>query len=102
MLAGCRPMYRGVSTKPVQNFVHHSKPGFSEPSCVSMVFWGLPSQSGSLQLDYCGAASHCVELYTLCTYLAASLCTISGLLMFCLVVGSQVIETYSSVGQTEV
>ena len=31
---------------------------------------------GLLQLDYCGAASHCLELYTLCTYLAARLCTI--------------------------
>ena len=35
MLAGC--MYRGMSTKPVHNFVHHSEPGFSEPSCVSTV-----------------------------------------------------------------
>ena len=59
---------------------------------------------GSLQLDYCGAASHCVELYTLCIYLAARLCAISGLLMFCLVVGSQMIEAYnySSVGLTKV
>ena len=25
-------------------FVHHSDPGFSEPSCVSVEFWGLPIQ----------------------------------------------------------
>ena len=102
MLAGC--MYRGMSTYPVQNCVHHSDPGFSEPSCMCVygVFGTANSVFGSLQLDYCGAASHCVELYTLCTYLAARLCTISGLLMFCLVVGSQVIEVYSSVGLTNV
>ena len=88
----------------MQTFVHHSGPGFSEPSCVSMVFWGIHFQFifGSLQLDYCGAASHCVELFTLCTYLAARLCNISGLWMFCLVVGSQMIEAYSSVGLTNV
>ena len=32
-------------TNPVQNCVHHSETGFSEPSCVFMVFWGLPIQS---------------------------------------------------------
>ena len=28
MLAGC--MYRGMSTRPVQNYAHHSEPGFIE------------------------------------------------------------------------
>ena len=40
---------------------------------------------------------------SLCTYLAAhlsALCTISSLFIFCLVVGSQTVETYSSVGLT--
>ena len=70
MLAGCMCMYRarGKATKPVHNVVHHNEPGFSEPSCVPMVFCGLPV-FGSLQLDYCSAASYGVELYTLCTYL---------------------------------
>ena len=37
---------------------------------------------------------------SLCTYLAARLCTISSLFIFCLVVGSQTVEAYSSVGLT--
>ena len=49
---------------------------FSEPSCVSVVFFGTAnSVSGSLQLDYCGAASHCLQLYTLWTYLVPRSCT---------------------------
>ena len=65
MLAGC--MYRGMSTYPVQNCVHHSDPGFSEPSCMCVygVFGTANSVFGSLQLDYCGAASQCVELYVM-------------------------------------
>ena len=34
-LAGC--VHRGMLTKAIQNCVHHSEPGFSEPSCVSSV-----------------------------------------------------------------
>ena len=37
---------------------------------------------------------------SLCTYLAARLCTISSLYIFCLLVGSQTVEAYSSVGLT--
>ena len=37
---------------------------------------------------------------SLCTYLAARLCTISILFILCLVVGSQTVEAYSSVGLT--
>ena len=38
--------------------------------------------------------------HSLCTYLAAHLCTISNLLIFCLVVESQTVEVYSRVGLT--
>jgi hypothetical protein len=55
MLAGC--MYRG----------NHSDPGISEPSCMCVygVLGTANSVFGSLQLDYCGAASQCVELYVM-------------------------------------
>ena len=97
----CMYRARGKSTKPVDNCVHLSEPGFSEPSGLWCSGTAI-SVFGSLQLDYCRAASYCVMLYTFCTYLAARLCTISDLLMFCLLVGSQMIEAYSSVGLTKV
>ena len=42
MLAGC--MHRRMSTWPVLYIAHHFEPGLSVSSCVSLVFWGLPSQ----------------------------------------------------------
>jgi len=44
-----------------------------------------------------GLLWHCQSL---CMYLAARLCTISILFIMCLVVGSQTVEAYSSVGLT--
>ena len=64
--------------------------------CVYGVLWTANSVIGPLQLSYCGAASHCTELYTLCTYLAVRVCTISGVLMFCFVVEYQMTEVYLS------
>ena len=85
----------------MQNVVHHSEPGFSE-LCVYGVLG-----TASLWVIAVGLLWHRQSLFRVKTrdvhiWQLVSALLSSGLLMFRLVVGSQMLEAYSSVDLTKV